>query len=236
MHTYLISLLTALSSDHLSAFSGGSRQVYQLSSSGPLLHPIHLDRLGKCIQGFLTSNQTVTTVHHVLQSLKEGWEQFQFAEAQLLSDGGQGSHKRRKVEAKAESIVDSEFLAVTFSLSARMVCVVLSSLPVRSVPEATRGEIQSLLDKARRTLLHIALTKTLKAIQKQNRIDIWASQIVAAAILRLQDALNTSRHVAVPRHHNSKLSVKMMNIVEDDHILPELSLEIVCPLGFFVLC
>lgn len=228
MNTYITSLFDALSSSHLTACPGGMRRAYQISLSGPLLHAVHLGHLSNSMQTFLTSGQTPDAVNFVIQIMRERWEQFHNAERQHGIADGDSSHRRRKLDTPSDEVLGPEGLAITFTLSARLASVVLTSLPLQSVPESTQQEIGLLLTDLHTSLLSPVLNKTFKTIRKKDISDAWASQVVAAAVLRLRYALEVSQMFPLKVPHDPRLFTKMLDALQDEELLPELILEIVC--------
>ncbi|KAJ6604425.1 Urb2/Npa2 family-domain-containing protein [Mycena vulgaris] len=194
MQTYIEALLAALAPDPQKMTTSDIQHQYGCSSSSALLHSIHLDRLAKSTRKFLTSTQTRQTVQFVLETLEARWTEI-FA----ITDN------------------ESDSLAPTFSFSARVASVILTALPFQALPETTLQEVTDLIGEIRSKFLPRALSKTLKIIRK-NVADSWGSQVVAAAILRLEYALDTP--------YTEKLWSKIETTSEDGGLLPELSLEL----------
>jgi hypothetical protein len=173
-----------------------SSDIHYQASSNALLHPIHLERLANCTRKFLTPTQTGQTVTFILETLQTCWDQI-----------------------SATTDTTSSGLVLTFCFSARLASAVLTALPLQTLPDTTLQEVNESVTEIRTAFLPHALTKALKIIRK-NSADSWASQVVAAAILRLQYALDTP--------YSEKLWAKIEAASEDGHLLPELSLELVC--------
>ncbi|KAJ6574877.1 Urb2/Npa2 family-domain-containing protein [Mycena capillaripes] len=195
IHTHIESLFAALAPHPQKKSSSNIHHQYRCTFSSALLHPVHLERLASCTRKFLTPTQTGQTVTSVLETLQALWN--------LIS-----------------ATVDTESgnsLALTFCLSARLAAVVLTALPLQALPDATLQKVNDSINTIRSAFLPRALSKTLKIIRK-NAIDSWASQVIAAAILRLQYALDTP--------YTEKQWAKIETVSEEGHILPELSLEL----------
>ncbi|KAJ6627155.1 hypothetical protein B0H10DRAFT_422437 [Mycena sp. CBHHK59/15] len=200
MNTHIENLFAALTPRSYS-LDKDIRYVYQCSSSSALLHLTHLERLAKCTRTFLTSTQTVTIVRFILETLQTCWNQ-------ILAPADPES---------GQSNADNSTLALTFSFSARLASVVLSALPMQALPATLLAEVRHISGEIRDTFLPHALAKTIKAIRK-NAHDSWTWQITAAAIIRLEYALDTQ--------YSQKMWAKLVAASEDEHLLPELSLEI----------
>jgi hypothetical protein len=203
------------------------RDVYQMSHSGPLLDTIFLAHLSKAIQTFLPGTQIYSAIEILLQHLKDIWEEFHNAGENDQAVHGEGPRKKRKVEVNATSL-HSDALAISFSLSARIASVVVSSLAMQSVPKSTQDEIGQRLSDLRNSFIHRKLTKIFKNIRKSAASDVWSSQIVATASLRLLYALEISHHSFLQTSDDSKLWKNVSDSLEDDGLLPELTVEIVC--------
>ncbi|KAJ7655049.1 Urb2/Npa2 family-domain-containing protein [Mycena polygramma] len=193
MHTHVETLFAAMVAPQ--TLPAGVQSHYRCASSCALLHPIHLERLANCTRKFLTSTQTGQAVSFIFETLQALWNQI-------------------SATTDTES---SDRLAATFCFSARLASIVLTSLPLQALPDTTLQEVNNSINEIRSAFLPRALSKALKIIRK-NVSNSWASQVVAAAILRLQYALDTP--------HTEKLWAKLGSESEDEQILPELSLEI----------
>jgi hypothetical protein len=229
MPVYISNLLTAVS--HQFSAPKGPRDVYQISSSGPLLLSAHLERLGKCVHRFLTSGQTVEIIRRSLQKLQDDWEHFRSLDSKVTFDNNEGSRKRRKLDTAADRTENPEDLAISLSLSSRFASVVLSSLPVQSTSDPIRHDVRKLIDDAQTAFIQVSLNKMLEVVQNEHSSDTRATQIVTAAILRLWDVLNRASK-SPSLTCDSKLLTRFTNIIRDDATLPELHLELVCAFSF----
>ncbi|KII93436.1 hypothetical protein PLICRDRAFT_35642 [Plicaturopsis crispa FD-325 SS-3] len=224
--SYITSLLHSLSPSSLSPLIDSPHTAYETASSGPLLSLSHLDRLAKSTYGFMTPGQILATAQSILQELRNAWEGFHQA---LNEDSNEGPRKKRKMENGGQNRdVNAQGLAISFSLSARIVATVLSSLPLQSAPELVRTEVRDLLADAHSVFAHQVVSKMFKSIRKDGRDDIWAPQIVAASALRFRYSLCTPTAISlrIEPKPERKLFVKMLDIVGGDGILPELTLGI----------
>jgi hypothetical protein len=202
------------------------RDLYQMSHSGPLMDTIFLAHLSKAIQTFLPGAQMHSAIEILLQHLKDLFEEFHNTD-----ENDQAVHgvpcKKRKVEVDATSL-RSDASAISFSLSSRLASLVVSSLTMQSVPQATQDEVGQRLSDLRNSFIHRKLTKTFKTIRKRAGSDVWSSQVVATASLRLLYALEISRYSFLQIPDDSKLWKKVSDSILDDGLLPELTVEIVC--------
>ncbi|KAJ7293352.1 Urb2/Npa2 family-domain-containing protein [Mycena rebaudengoi] len=198
IHTHIENLFTTLSplSPGKRSSDEDIRHVYRLSSSSALLHRAHLERLGQNARTFLTSNQTVNIVRFIFEHLQGCWNQI--------------------VAAVDSDEAEKNRLALAFSFGSRLAYVVLCALP-KSLPATAVRDVHGILNEMRDIFFTRALMKTLKTIGKSEG-DSWASQVVAAAILRLEYALETE--------HSEKMWTKLIAALDHQSLLPELSLEI----------
>ncbi|KAF7339844.1 Urb2 domain-containing protein [Mycena venus] len=194
IHTHIETLFEALVIHPQKVHFSDFHHQYRCGSSSALLHLINLERLGSCTRKFLTPGQTRQTVAFILETLQVCWN-----------------------EISASTDAENSSLALTFCFSARLASVVLTALPLHVLPDTTLQEVNDSINEFRSAFLPRTLTKVLKIIRK-NATDSWASQVIAAAILRLQYALETP--------YTEKLWTKVQAASEDDHLLPELNLEL----------
>ena len=208
---------------------GGSLQVYQICSSSPVMHTAYMEHLARALQTFLTESQTLTTIQVVLDALKEAWEKV-YGRAYQQEDRGNAKKKRRtSAAAFVDTSTDLDDLAVQYSLVARLSSVVLSSLPMSSLPGPAQEEVRRVIDAFRSDFIHHALSKAVKLLRKRGDTEMWAIEVALAASLRLLYALDVSRNLCLPLAYDAKLNGKILELVADDTLLPELTLELVGP-------
>lgn len=200
------------------------RQRYQIGLSSPILHPLHLTRLSKALK-FLTPNQCLPSLKSAFEILSSIWHKFKAADHQKGGEQSKGSVKKKETVGKQEyQDMDPESVAVTYCLVARLASTLLFSLPTQSLPPMSQEKVRECIEEFRASFLQKTLSKVLKlALQDSNT---WPAQVIAAATLQVQYTLDRSTNVALSPNFDSKLSKKMMNALEDDELLPELSLEI----------
>jgi|ERR1700722_8387327 len=220
---YISNILSAVS--HLPSVLPEPRDVYQISSSGPLFHAFHLERLEKCVHHFLTSGQTVEVVRSVLKILRDDLESYH-----SLDDSGSGTERRKKLEADATRIRNPEDLAIAFSLSTRLASIILTAIPFHSTTDPVRHDVYRLLDEAQTSFIRPSLNKMLKATQNTPSHDTWAIQIVTAASLRLWH--NLDRMPGSHSHYDPILWTTLLEAMGRTEILPELHYELVCAISF----
>lgn len=225
MNVFLGHILPALSYQHIQGIGQAMRDVYQMSHSGPLLDTIFLAHLSKAIQIFLPGAQIHSTVEIFLVHLKDTLAEFHNAGENDQADYEEGPRKKRKVEVNATSL-HSDASAISFSLSARIASVVLSSLAMQSIPQATQDDVGQRLSDLRNSFIHHKLRKAFKIIRKRAGSVVWSSQIVATASLRLLYALEISHSSFREMSDDSKLWKNVSDSLLDDGLLPELTVEI----------
>lgn len=225
MSTYIGDIVSATSFKTISKIPGNSREVYRLCLSGSLLHSKHLDRLTKGLHTFITPGQISIVITSITECIKSCWEEYRAADHHAEVDGD-GSRKKRKTEKVEEKTGDPEILATTFSLSARLASVIMSSLAITALPREKHDKIRGMLVEFHASLGNI-LSKCFKRVAKRGRRDAWSVQVVAAAALRLQYALEISRGLVLLPSLDERLVGKMIDALDDNGLLPELVLETV---------
>ena len=188
------------------------------------MHTVHLERLSRALQSFLTESQCVPMMNVVFDTLKASWEQFN-----RISRRHDGEQEQSKAKTKIGNTFenDPEELAITYSLVAQLSSVVLSSLPLASLSSTNLKAIQQSLVDFRTDFVHHTLSKSVKAIKKQGNSDSGAGEVSMVATLRLLYALDVSRNLALPLETDEKLCKKMLELAFNDGTLPELNLELV---------
>lgn len=192
------------------------------------MHTAHLEHLARALRTFLTESQTLPTIQVVLDALKAAWEKI-YGRAHQHEDGGSAKKKRRTSVAFVDTSADLDDLAVQYSLIARLSSVVLSSLPMSSLSGPTQEEVRRVVDSFRSDFIHNALSKAVKLLRKRGDTGMWAIEVALAASLRLLYALDVSRNLCLPPAYDAKLNGKILDLVADDTLLPELTLELVRP-------
>lgn len=234
MHSYIFMLLSALS---LSPSS--SRETYVTSFSSPLLDLTHLDRLAKATHNFLTPGQTKDTTLGVLRVLEDTWDTFWETQQKFAVDGGPGPRKKRRIglekTATRTEAGDCEASAVRFALTARLSSTVLPSLPLQSLPGSTRQEVQQIIADSYTSFIRPRLKQLFEVVGRNSRDpmpELWASQVAAVALLRLEYNLATAQQLKLQVERDDREDEQMLGIVRDGGLLPEFCLEIVCKFLF----
>lgn len=167
------------------------QEMYQTCLTGSLLNSSHLEELSKSISRFLTPGQVTESVRGCLQLLQESRDAFSmnapsaamsFDELRNLLDGNSsGRRKRRKIEDT--SLSPANLATLSFSLSARLVAVVLPSLPFSTLSESAYSSICSEISSR----FAVFAERTVTAISSDDCP--WSEQIMAAATLRIRHSL-----------------------------------------------
>ncbi|KXN84790.1 hypothetical protein AN958_12084 [Leucoagaricus sp. SymC.cos] len=230
-------------------------QVYDLCFSGHFLSSKHLEKLGNAIRRFLTPGQTSKTVDEVLETLRNTWQVF-FGVTEGKDDEQDSPKKRRKsgaqedanamaVDSSSDSQTrDAETLAVSFSLQAYLILLILSNLPMQSLTETSTANVRESVSEFWEQTVRKALEKLLKlkrlspgSGKKKRRKesmagrDGWAMQIVGSAMLRVNYGLSVARGLYLERQLNTdKVIEQAKEVVSKDeargNLIPELELEI----------
>ncbi|KAI5119926.1 hypothetical protein M0805_000891 [Coniferiporia weirii] len=172
-------------------------------ASGSLLCLAHLGEVSRAVKAFLTPGQTSDTVQATLLSLGAAWGAYldskdaamDIAEDQTIKglktkDHGDRKSKRRKVDDSFSSMSTTDRSAVSYSLVARVVAVILPSLPFSTLPESTYNIVRSSIGTVWVESLGKAVLTGLDVSSQMSRNKRWAGQIVTAATLRICHALN----------------------------------------------
>ncbi|OBZ78847.1 hypothetical protein A0H81_00559 [Grifola frondosa] len=224
LQSLVLHLIEAFSVRHLQRISEESRVIYQIVSAGPLLNLTYLDQLSRAIYNFLTPGQVVETANSMLQALKDALNEFAELEAAASADRGEGSRKKRKKTSTALSTghIDPEWASVTFALVARAVIVVITSLPVHSLLEDVRLDLQHSIERVYTSIVSRILEETL---QPGDRRGIWHWQMMATSALRIHYGLARAPQLRVQLNFDHKLHSAMLSCIMSDETTPELCLE-----------
>ncbi|KAF9480438.1 hypothetical protein BDN70DRAFT_931712 [Pholiota conissans] len=207
------------------ACQGTPQQIYQISLSSPIMHNLYTGHLTKALQTFLTESQCISTMQIIFDALKDTWEHAYTCVRQR--EDVERSRKRQKTcSVVMDGKLDLDNLAITYALVARLASVVLSSLPLVSLPTTPQEDVRRLLDEFRTDFIYHTLSKSVKVLRSGSDGDIWSMEIITTASLRLLYALNISRNLCLPLKYNVKLAGKMLELVSDDDVLPELTVEL----------
>jgi hypothetical protein len=221
-----------LPSSYLSSFS--IRTSYDGLLASAVVTTGHIDRLSKAVRTFITPGQALDTARRVISMLQDIWEAFHDMERAAAADRQQGPRKKRRLSTSEsprnarEQAADAA--AVAFVLAARIVGIVLSSLPLHTVTEAEQMKVQASVTESLNGFVREAILAGTEAVisgSSDRRRDVWASQVVAAAALRF---LYTLQMPAQARHFpgdQNELGDLVAAVLEVDDCLPEYRVEIV---------
>jgi hypothetical protein len=208
------------------------RTFYDGLVASPAFALDHLNKLSMAVRTFVTPGQTFEITRRVLDMLQDIWKRFRDVERAAAADRGQGPRKKRRT---SQSFVntgkeDVDAHAVTFTLATRIVGTVLTSLPLHTITEAEQARVKHTVAEllagfVRETIL--AGTDAVISGRSDRGRDVWATQVVAAAALRLRYMLQSSGH-ALDGHDNQDYLDKLATaILQIDDCLPEYTIEIV---------
>ena len=214
---------------HISPFP--VRTSYDKLAASPILTTSHLDKLSKAVRAYITPGQTLDTATRVLVKLRHIWETVR--DGENVSAVGQRHHVRKKRRTsgrpeKVKEVVDAN--GVTFTLAARIAATVLSSLPLHSATEAVQREVQATVNGSLDGFVREAILMGANATVSQStegRYNIWATQVVAAAALRLRYLLQSSVHACYTPDNQSDSERLLAQVLAVEDRLPEYSVEIV---------
>ena len=183
------------------------------------------------IRTFITPGQTLDTARQVLVMLQEIWERFRDLERAAAADRGRGARKKRRTSQNAVNAgkEDADTGAVTFMLAARIATTVLTSLPLHTISEAEQARVKSTVEESLASFLREAIparTDTITSGGSDRECDVWATQVVAAAALRLRYMLQLSGHSLDGLDDQNDFD-KLVAVLQVDDCLPEYKIEIV---------
>lgn len=212
--------------------SPSMRTYYDSLVASPALALDHLNKLSMAVRTFITPGQTFEIARRVLDMLQEIWKRFRDVEKTAAADHGDGPRKKRRT---SQSFVnagkeDADADAITFMLATRIVGTVLTSLPLHTITEAEQTRVKSMVAESLDGFVREAILAGTDAVtsDRGNRgCDVWATQIVAAAALRLRYMLQSSGHALGGLDDQNDFDKLAATIPQVDGCLPEYSIEIV---------
>lgn len=184
------------------------------------------------VRTFITPGQTFEIARQVLDMLQEIWKRFRDTEKTTAADRGQGPRKKRRI---SQSFVnagkeDADADVLTFVLATRIVGTVLTSLPLHTITGAEQARVKSTVADSLAGFVREAILAGTDAVTSgrgDRGRDVWATQVVAAAALRLRYMLQSSGHVLDGHDDQSDFDKLVAAIFQIDDCLPEYSIEIV---------
>jgi hypothetical protein len=204
------------------------RERYQIEMSSPIMNTANLDRLSKALRNSLTASQSLPTIKHVVRTLKDLWELYYDMSRKSEGDNAERAQKKRKISITATANdSDMKELAVTYCLVANLTSIILSSLPVQSLPLDTLEKLRSLIVDFRTGFVHHTISQALKILKKQGDVEAWSTEVILASTLRLLYVLDISKYPPLPPNQITKLFKELADLSINDELLPELTLEIV---------
>jgi hypothetical protein len=204
------------------------RERYQIENSSPIMNTTNLDRLSKALRNSLTASQCLPTIKHVVKTLKDLWELYYAMSRKSEGDDAERAQKKRKMSITATANdSDMKELAVTYCLVANLTSIILSSLPVQSLPLDILEKLRSSIVDFRTGFVHHTISQALKVLRKQGDMEAWSTEVILASTLRLQYALDISKYPSLPPNHITKLFKRLADLSTNDELLPELTLGLV---------
>jgi len=215
---------------HISSLS--IRASYDGFVASPAFSLSHLNKLSMAMRTFITPGQTLDTARQVLVVLQGIWERFRDMERKVAADHGRGSRKKRRTSEGSANTGREDVAAggVTFMLAARIATTVLTSLPLHTIPETEQAKVKTAVRESATGFIRDAILAgtdvTVVESQDDGR-DAWATQVVAAAALRLRYMLEMSGHARYDLGNQNDLDDLAAAVLKVDDCLPEYGVEIV---------
>jgi hypothetical protein len=208
------------------------RTFYDGLVASPALSLDHLNKLSMAVRTFITPGQTFEIARRVLDMLEEIWKRFRDVEKAAAADRGQGPRKKRRTSQSSVSAgkEDADADAVTFMLATRIVGTVLTSLPLHTITEAEQARVRSTVAVSLAGFVREAILAGADAVtsgRSDGGRDVWATQVVGAAALRLRYMLQSSGHALDGHDDQNDFDKLAAAILQVDDCLPEYSIEIV---------
>ncbi|KAI0724331.1 Urb2/Npa2 family-domain-containing protein [Cerioporus squamosus] len=228
----------AFSVQNLQCIPGEPQVAYEHLSSGPLTSLPFLDDLSRVVHGFLTPGQVLETIRAVSRTLRDAYTGYLEREAKVAADRGDGPRKKRKKDAvSADDQSELGYFAVSFALTARVLVVVLRSLPMHTVTDDVRVEAERLIAEAYSAAALRPLTDELRDAERR---DSWCWQVVIAGALRLHYALARAPKLSLPVTLDEDVSQALLSSLSSKSTVPELVVEVLrtllhqCSIGAFL--
>ncbi|EGO00500.1 hypothetical protein SERLA73DRAFT_107635, partial [Serpula lacrymans var. lacrymans S7.3] len=221
LNSYALSILSALSDHHILSSIKDPRFFYDLALSSPVFSADHLEHFSRSVHNFITPGQVVQTTREVLMVFTDAWSRCQenFVQKRLTAK------KKRGTGNSAPANSDAETLAVVFSLATRIISVILLAIAGQSLSETTRSDVDLLIKEAQKVATRASFD-LLGSQQPENHSIVWAQQTTATAALRFDYGLKRSGCVNQSNQDGGNLLSVMLQVVQEENTLPELTLEI----------
>ncbi len=201
--------------------------LYVTALTGILNAHIFTDKFSKFLHAFTTPGQILKITQNAIEHLRAVSSEFN--EASKLVDANDAStpRKKRKTETGSQTAsADTEPLAISLSMIASIVSIVLTSLPLHLLQNDGRQNVvdlvQELLDTTQGSLKSAA-----KRISRDGPSRSWTWQIVASGLLRLRYDLSSDRHLNLDTTGNTKVVEKLSPLLKVESLSPQLRIEIV---------
>ncbi|KAF8649798.1 hypothetical protein AX16_005564 [Volvariella volvacea WC 439] len=220
LDVYLSNLLSAVDLSNFRAKDSDTSRVYAIASTGPLFQQAHTEGLSSSIRMFLTAGQVHDTAEVICSGIKSLWNN--------LCDLHKGqSKKSRKSGTEGDSDIrhDIDTLAISLSLTSKLASMILPSLPLRSLTDASASHVSQLVYNTRVSVIEPALEKSLESVGKPDKVP-WSVQVVLAALLGLGYAMDTAHFSLNPSVYQQKPEVlNRLLQIPFGNVVTELSLN-----------
>lgn len=212
----------------MSSFHGQRMDVQSMHRSsilGSLLSIGHLEDLGRAVRAFLTPGQAQDCVDCVLEALRKA-SAIQDPEVTPMELDQSPLPKSRRNEKQIhykeeENDGLANYTAMSFSLVARTVAIVLPNLPFHTLPPSARSSVITSVD----TFSVEVLSKTMRT--PFELLTDWRSQILLTATLRVRHAFATSSSLRSIRFCQERYVYSTFSTEALKNMLPELVVEVV---------
>ncbi|RPD63168.1 hypothetical protein L227DRAFT_573006 [Lentinus tigrinus ALCF2SS1-6] len=214
----------AFSVQHLERIPEGPQAVYEHLSAGVLTSLPFLDDLSRVVHGFLTPGQVLEIIRAVSRTLQDAYTGYLEREGKVAADRGDGPRKKRKKDAEpADGTSKHEYFAVSFALTARLLVVVLRSLPLHTVTDDVRMEAERLIAEA---YFAAALQPLADGLGNAKRPGMRGWQFVLAGALRLHYGLARAPGLSLPGILDESVSSALLLCVSSVATTSELVVEV----------
>ena len=215
----------AFSVQHLERIPGGPQVAYEHLSAGPFTSLPFLDDLSRVVHGFLTPSQVLETIRAVSRTLQAAYTSYLEREAKVAADRGDGPRKKRKKNVgPADGSSELEYFAVSFALTARVLVVVLRSLPLHSVTDDIRVEAERLIAEVYSAA---ALQPLADGLGNTERQETRGWQLVLTGALHLQYGLVRAPGLSLPATLDQNVSSALLSSLSSNATTPELAVGVV---------
>ncbi|EJD04377.1 uncharacterized protein FOMMEDRAFT_155506 [Fomitiporia mediterranea MF3/22] len=214
---YLAALLECLTNGKAIARYSDMRIARRDCVSGALLCLEHVEYLSRCIKSFLTPGQTPEVTSSSLAVLQRSWSAYS------------GVHPVDGTDRDAmdvDATISTECKALAYSLVARILVVIIPSLPFSSLSENACAMVQENIANTWSEPLSKAIQIAFTDLESPD--DRWAAQCISAATLRVRHALLMCRTLNPLDSLKSPVasSERIVALIRTSETMPELVVEL----------